>query len=120
MTIRSPKAYWVDELMRKHEGYPYDDSDARALTVEHEGRFLRLLMPDCMPPIDVRVMASTGDLLFLLGEQRDEADEDGIVIEGGDSVLMVGRRHPSLDATYWLAVWHSLFPEAARRLAGKE
>jgi hypothetical protein len=120
MTAQLPKAYWVDELMRKHEGYPYDDSDAHAITVKHEGRSLRLLMPPGMPPIDVKVTASTGDLLFLLGDQMDEVDEDGIVIEGGDGVLMVAQRHPSLDDTYWLAVWHCLFPEAARRLVGKE
>ena len=120
MTIHSPQPYWLDELMRKHEGYPYDDSDARTITVMHEERALRLLIPDDLPPIDVKEMASTGDLLFLLGEQRDEEDEDGTVIEGGDGVLMVARRQEGSDSTYWLAVWHRVFPEAARRLGEKE
>jgi hypothetical protein len=120
MTIRSPEPYCVDELKRKHEGYPYDDSDTRVVAVEHKGRSFRLLMPDHMPPIDIKVTATAGDLLFLLGEQLDEEDEDGIVIEGGDGIVMVARRHPNLGDTYWLAVWHCLFPEAAWRLGGKE
>jgi hypothetical protein len=67
--------------MRKHEGYAYEDAEAHILTIEHEGRPPRLLVPESMPPIDVKVTASVGDLLFLLGEQREEEDEDGTVIE---------------------------------------
>jgi len=122
MSMRSPapKPYWIDELTRKHEGYAYGDSKAHVRTIEHEGRSLRLLVPEYTPPIDLKVTASVGELLFLLGEQREEEDEDGTVIEGGDGVVMVARRHESLDDTYWLAVWHRLFPGAAGRLMGKE
>jgi hypothetical protein len=58
--------------------------------------------------------------LFLLGELLEEEDEDGTVIEGGDGVVMVARKHERLENTYWLAVWHCLFPGAAGRLMRKE
>ena len=121
MPIASHKPYWVDELRREHEGYPYDDSSSRTLAVEHEGRSLRLLMPRYMPPTAVKVAASTGDLLFLMGEQFDEEDEeDGDLIQGGDGIAMIARRHPDRDDTYWLCVWHNLFPQTLRRLDSEE
>jgi hypothetical protein len=49
MANRAPKPYWIDELMRKHEGYAYEDAEAHILTIEHEGRSLRLLVPRYMP-----------------------------------------------------------------------
>jgi len=98
MPTPSRKPYWVDELKHTHEGYPYGDSDSRTLEVEHEGRFLQLLMPKYMPPVTVKVASSTGDLLFLMGEQLGE-EEDGEIIEGGDGVLMVAQRHADRDDT---------------------
>ena len=78
-------------------------------------------MPSYTPPMDIRVTASAGDLLFLLGEQLDEEDEDETVIPGGEGIVMVARRHKSLSGTYWLAgLVHRLFPEAARRLVEGE
>ncbi len=120
MTILSRKPYWVDELGDKHEGYGYGDSNARTITIEHEGRSLQLLMPEYMPLTAVRVAALTGDLLFIMREQLDKEDEDGYVIEGGDGVLMVARRHADRDDTYWLFVWHSLFPQTLRCLGSEE
>ena len=70
MRTQAAKPYWIDELMRKHEGYAYEDAEAHILTIEHEGRSLRLFVQS-MPPIDVRVTASAGELLFLLGERRE-------------------------------------------------
>jgi hypothetical protein len=119
MPIPSQKPYWVDELRRKHEGYPYEDTSSRTLKVEHEGRSLQLLMPEYMPPTTVKVAASTGDLLFLMGEQLDE-EEDGEIIEGGDGIVMIARRHVDRDDTYWLCVWHNLFPQTLRRLGSEE
>ena len=114
MSTQSPKRYWIDDLGRKHEAYHYDDAGARIVTVEHEGRSLRLLVPESVPLTAIRVTASVGDLLFLIGEQLDEEDEDGYVIEGGDGVVMVARRHPEKDDTFWLFVWHNVFPETLR------
>ncbi len=119
MPVPSQKPYWVDELSRKHEGYGYGDSNARTITVEHEGRSLQLLMPEYALPTEVKSVASSGDLLFLMGRQLDEEDEDGEIIEGGDGVLMVARRHADRDDTYWLAVWHNLFPQTLHRIASE-
>src|SRR4051794_6107491 len=112
MPVQSPEPYWIDELRRKHESNIYGDADARATTIEYEGRSLRLLMPDYTPPTAVRVVASSGDLLFIVGEQLDKVGEGGVVIEGGDGVVMVARRHAERDGTYWVFVCHSLFPES--------
>ncbi|MGZ3433690.1 MAG: hypothetical protein ACXWN0_18170, partial [Isosphaeraceae bacterium] len=70
----------------------------------------------------VTVTASSGDLLFLIGRQLDldKECEDGRVIEGGDGLPMVARRHPELDSTYWLAVCHNLFPQALQCLVTAE
>jgi hypothetical protein len=89
--FRSPKTYGIDELKRKHEGYPYDDSDAHSLNVEYEGRSLGLLLPEFVPHPAVKATASMGDLWFRVGEQLDEEDADGTVIEAADSVVMVAR-----------------------------
>ena len=111
MPTAHPKPYWIDDLERKQEGYHYGDPDALPVTIQHEGRSLRLLMPKAVAPTAVRVTASAGDLLFLMGERLDEDGVDGSIIEGGDGVVMIARKHPELDDTYWLLVWHELFPE---------
>jgi hypothetical protein len=60
------------------------------------------------------------DLLFLLCEQLDQEVEKGRVIEGGDGILMVARKHIRLENTYWVAVCHCLFNQAMRGLVGDE
>ena len=114
--------YWIDELGRKHEGSVYGDSDARA----NDPRARRASHPALRLPCLHAPDGYQGDGIgwrsssFLLGEQLDEEDEDETVIPGGDGIVMVARRHKSLSGTYWLAVWHRLFPEAARRLVQGE
>ncbi len=77
-------------------------------------------MPQHMPPAAVKVAALTGDL-FLIGEQLDEEDEeDGDIIQGGDGIAMIARRHADREDTYWLCVWHNLFPQTLRRLESEE
>jgi hypothetical protein len=112
--VPKSKPYWVDELGRKQEAYGYDDDGSDSLTVEHQGRSLHLLLPKLMPPVEFRVTASSGDFLFLIGEQQDEEDEDGEVIEGGNGGVIIARRHPERRDTYWVFVWHYLFPETLR------
>jgi hypothetical protein len=117
--------YWVDELMRKHEGYPYDDSDAHVLAIKHEGQSLRLLIPKYLPPTDVKVTALAGDLLFLLGEELEEDEDEREALPKKvqiwrNGIVMVARRHERMDNTYSIAVWHRLFPGAAGKLMGKE
>jgi hypothetical protein len=119
MPAQPTKPYWIDVLGRKHEGYPFGDADARTVTVEHEGRTLRLLMPEYTPLTAVRATATSGDLLFLLGEQLDEEDEDDI-IEGGDGIAMVARRQTGSDDTYSLFVCHVLFPQTLQSSGCRE
>jgi hypothetical protein len=120
MPDQSRKPYWVDELGRKHEGFPYGDSDTEVVSVKVQGQLLRLLVPKYTPPVEVTATASSGDLLFLIGKQLDKECEDGYVIEGGDGILMVARREKELDNTYWLAVCHNLFPQALQCLVTAE
>jgi hypothetical protein len=77
-------------------------------------------VPETVPLTAVRVVAFASDLLFLMGEQLGEEDEDGWIIEGGDGIVMVARRHLKRDDTYWLLVWHCLYPEALRYLESPE
>src|SRR5690349_10847838 len=116
MLNQSTKPYWIDDLQRKHEAYGYDESDVRYVEILYQGRTLRLIVPESIPLFDVKVSASVGDILFLAGEQLDEEDIDGEIIEGGDGIVMVARRHRDRNDTYWLLVWHNLYPEALAHL----
>lgn len=115
MNERNVKPFWVDDLQRKHEGYFYGEDNAQVLTLVHEGRSLRLLMPEYVPPTSIKLMASAGRLLFLLGIQLDEVGRDGNVIRGGQGVTMVAQKHPTDEDTYCLFVWHELFEESLPR-----
>ncbi|MGC8640844.1 MAG: hypothetical protein ACP5XB_13325 [Isosphaeraceae bacterium] len=116
MPAQSQAPYWIDDLGRKHEGWPYDESNAETISIKHEGQALRLIVPTSTPPVDVMVTAQCGELLFLIGTQLAQECEDGYIIEGGDGILMVARRHPEKDDTYWLIVRHDLFESTLRRL----
>jgi hypothetical protein len=114
------KPFWIDESGEKQEGYFYGESRAQVLSVEHAGRALRILMPEFVRPTAVKVTASAGDFLFLLGEELDEEDLDGDIIEGEDGIVMVARRHRERDDTYYLIVWHGLFPQTLVALGLRE
>jgi hypothetical protein len=47
----------------------------------------------------------------LVGEELDDEDYEGGIIEGGDAVAMIARRHPTRENTYWILTWHNLYPE---------
>jgi hypothetical protein len=118
MPTDASKPYWIDEFDGRHEGYTYDDSRTRILKFEHEGRSLELVMPETLRTTSVKVTASVGNLLFLIGEQSDDEDEES-EFEEGFGVVMVARRHQQSDNTYWLAVWHDIWPETLELLAGE-
>jgi hypothetical protein len=110
----APKPYWIDDYQgSRHEAYSYGDLDSHVLSVEHDGRSLRLLFPETVPPTAIRMTAvsPSGDLLFLVGEELDDEDYEGGVIEGGDAVSMIARRHPTRENTYWILARHNLYPE---------
>jgi hypothetical protein len=68
-------------------------------------------VPELTVPTAVRVAAAAEDLLFLIGERLVQEDEE---IEEGYGAMMIARRLPNSKDTYWLLVWHSLFPETMR------
>ena len=103
--------YWIDEQDGRQEGYHYGEAYARSLVFEYDGRSIRLIVPELTVPTAVRVAAATGDLLFLIGERLVQEDEE---IEEGYGAMMIARRLPNSNDTYWLLVWHSLFPETMR------
>ena len=109
MAERPTKAFYLDVLTRKHEAFPYDESESNAVEVEHQGRTICLLVPEYRLPASFRVGAIEGDVLFLLGKQLDFEEEDGDVIEGGDGVLVVALRVEDRDDTYAALVWHNLY-----------
>ena len=99
MTDRPAEPFYLDVLTRKHEAYPYDESESSIVEVEHQGRTLRFIVSEYRLPASFRVSAIEGDVLFLIGKQLDFEDEDGDVIEGGDGVLVVALRVKDRDET---------------------
>lgn len=112
--------YWLDELGRKHEYWPYDDSNSTIVAIDHDGRTIDLIMHKYASPFRVISVGFAGDLMFLLAEQLEEPCEDGDAIEGGDGLLITARKHPQRENTYWTAVFHWLFPECLKRLTSDD
>jgi len=118
MPTQPPLPYWIDDLREKHECYPYGGTDVRTIAVPHFGRNLRVVLPDHLPPFGIRVVGSAGNLLFLIGEQLDEKEEDRVVHEGGDGVLMVARKDRDQEDAYWVFIWHRLHTDALQFVGG--
>jgi hypothetical protein len=102
---------WLDVLSRKHECGP-SLSDYRSLEVIHEGRAVRVSIPDNLNhPECLRIRAAlvSDSLLVLIGHhatEPDDPDERGI--------LMVARRRA--DDSFIVHVWHELYPWALEKL----
>ncbi len=123
MSDRPTKPFYLDVLTRKHEAYPYDDSEVSVVRVEHEGRSIDLLVPKYRLPASFHVRSLGGNVLFLIGKQLDFEDEDGRIIEGGDGVLVVALRVEGRGETYAALVWHNLFDwtiQHLERLLGRD
>lgn len=115
----APSPFWLDELRRKHECWPYDESDSTTVAIDHDGRAINLIMHDHAPPFRAISVGFAGDLMFVLAEQLEESCDDGDTIEGGDGLLITARKHPQRENTYWTAVFHWLFPECLKRLTSE-
>ena len=111
---------WMDRLGRKHEFFTYNDDEFRSLNVEHEGRTLRVLLPSNVPPLALKVVASTNEVVFVIGEEQAWENEDGTRIERGDGVLLVARKDRFENESYRVFVWHFLFPQALRCLESEK
>jgi hypothetical protein len=112
MPDTAQKPYWIDEQLGKHEAYFYGESDhdARTISLNIRGRTLSLIAPHYVPEFEVREARVTGDLLLIIGEQSDEdaADDE---IEAGHGIVVVARRCPDRESTFWTLIAHDLYPE---------
>jgi len=111
--------HWLDRLDRKHEFYGYDEADSLAISVEHRGRSLQVMMPPWLPPARIKALAVEGSLLFLIAESVDQADEYGEILEGGDGLLIVAKALEASDPSdrFAVVVAHCLYPQALERFA---
>ena len=73
-----------------------------------------------MPPTVVwkTALSPSGDLLFLVGEEEDDEDIEGNVIEGGEGVAMIAKRHIEREDTYWILAYHNLYAETLDHFEG--
>jgi hypothetical protein len=107
----SSSPYCVDDLGRKHESWPYGDSDSTIVKIDHDGRSIDLIVYKYSHLFKPITVGFGGELMFVLAEQLDYTCEDGRTIEGGNGLLIVARRHPQRENTYWTAVFHMIFPD---------
>ena len=109
------KPYWVDDQLNLHEAYFYDESerDSRPIPLEVQNRSLNLIAPNYVPDFEIREARVSGEFLFIIGEQLpDEDDEDEDESEEEPyGILLVAKRCPDRDATFWTLVAHTLYPE---------
>jgi hypothetical protein len=102
---------WLDVLSRKHECGP-SLSDYRTLDLTHEGRPIRVRIPDNLnDPERLEILATmgSGPLLTLIGHHTMKGKDP---YERG--VLMVARA--DLEGTFVVHVWHELYPWALEYL----
>ncbi len=85
MTDRPAEPFYLDVLTRKHEAYSYDESESSIVEVEHQGRIIRLIVPEySLPRVLPGPAAIEGDVLFLIGKQlstsrmKTEASLEGV------------------------------------------
>jgi hypothetical protein len=103
---------WLDVLNGKHECGP-SLSDYRDLELLHDGRTVRVSIPDELDDPDLlEIRATLGDdhRLVLIGHHTTKGDNP---YERG--VLMVARRHED-DGPYVVHVWHELYPSVLKYL----
>ncbi len=112
MAETAQKPYWIDELLGKHEAYFYGESDrdSRTISLTIRGRSLSLIAPRFVPDFEVREARVTGDLLLIIGEPyvEDEVEDE---IEEGYGIILVARRCPDRESTFWTLIAHDLYPE---------
>jgi hypothetical protein len=103
--MSKPDRLWIDCLSEKHECWSYDNP--AVVEVPHNGRVLRVLMPDYLTDIRPRVTAESGELLFLLGKQSRSWEGKPL------GVFVIARRQEG--DTFAAVVWHELYPWALIR-----
>jgi hypothetical protein len=99
---RKREPHWVDELLEKHECYSFDEP--KKIRVDHDGRQIEILVPEWLTGVGARVVAESGELLFVLGMsgRKWNGKETGVIV-------VAKRRSGDL---YEVGVWHELYPWA--------
>jgi hypothetical protein len=111
MPTTAQKPYWVDEDLNKHEAYFYGESasDSRPIALKAQGRSLTLIAPLYVPEFVAREARLSGEYLFIIGEQIEDEDDD---VDGeGYGIILVAKRCPDRDSTFWTLIAHDLYPE---------
>lgn len=106
---------WLDVLNRKHECGPSLFSYV-TLNLEHNGRSIRVRVPDSLngsERLEILATLSGEKLLGLIGRHTMKGDDP---YERG--ILMVAREESK--ATFVVHVWHELYPRALGYLGLKE
>jgi hypothetical protein len=113
MPLEIQKPYWVDDQLNLHEAYFYDESerDSRPIPLEVQNRALSLIAPNYVPNFEIRVARVSGDFLLIIGEQLPDEDDGYDGEAEGYGILLVAKRCPDRDATFWTLAAHTLYPE---------
>ncbi len=111
MPSTAQKPYWVDEDLKKHEAYFYGESasDSRPISLDVRGHSLTLIAPLYVPEFEVREARVSGEYLFIIGKQIEDEDDD--VDDEGYGIILVAKRCPDRDSTYWTLIAHDLYPK---------
>jgi hypothetical protein len=111
-----PEEPWLDILSRKHECGP-SLCDYRTLDLTHDGRAVRVEIPDNLNDperLEILTTLGSGPLLVLIGHHTMKGDHP---YERG--VLMVAREAEP-GGPFVVHVWHELYPWALQFLGLKQ
>jgi hypothetical protein len=113
MPPTAQKPYWVDDQLNLHEAYFYgeSESDSRPIALTVQSRSLTLIAPAYVPEFEIREARLSGEYLFIIGEQLEDEDDD---VDGDDEsygIILVAKRCPDRDSTFWTLIAHTLYPE---------
>jgi hypothetical protein len=113
MPPSAQQPYWVDEDLYRYEAYFYGESasDSRPITLKVRGHLLTLIAPRFVPEFEVREARVSGEYLFIIGKQIEEENEDDNVDEEAYGIILVAKRWPDRDSTFWTLIAHALYPE---------
>jgi hypothetical protein len=111
MAPATQQLYWIDEDLNKHEAYFYGESafDSQPVALNIRGHLLTLIAPLYVPQFEVREARISGEYLFIIGEQLEDEEDD--VDNESYGIILVAKRCPDRDSTYWTLIAHDLYPE---------
>ncbi len=96
--------YWVDHMVYKHECFSYDD--ATRISIKHNGRQLKLIVPAGSPKVKSYAVAENDGLLMIVGEMKHKWNGENL------GIVMVAKKRRGNE--YEVGVWHALYPWALK------